>query len=38
MMHLICYIEDIDWWRSSAFTLGWLANLVLYGIAFAPDI
>lgn len=38
LVHLITYIEDIDWWRSTAFSLGFLTNLVLYAFAFAPDL
>lgn len=38
MVHLITYIENVDWWRSTAFTLGFLTNLVLFAFAFAPDL
>jgi uncharacterized MAPEG superfamily protein len=38
LLHLVTYIHDKPWWRSTAFSLGSLANLALYGFAFAPDL
>jgi uncharacterized MAPEG superfamily protein len=37
-LHVLLYVYDFDLLRSLVFTIGFLLNLVLWGLAFAPAV